>query len=79
MAKWGVPNLTAEFDELQEKYDQLLKDYEELKKNVTCDYYEAYLLEKKKVENLTNKQTKYQSSVKQDTVRNVAGWEYYND
>ena len=72
MAKWGVPNLTAEFVELQEKYDQLLKDYEELKKNVTCDYYEAYLLEKKKNE-------KHQSKVEEAKVRNVAGWEYYGD
>lgn len=67
MAKWGVPAEQAQLDELQEKYDQLLKEHEELKKNVTCDYYEAYLLEKAKREKL-----------EKDYNATVPGYEYYH-
>lgn len=50
MAKWGSMEFVS-----KEEYDKLLKEFEELKKNVNCDYYESYLLEKKKRETLEEK------------------------
>ncbi len=83
MAKWGVPSTEAELAELQEKYDSLLKAHQELQATVNCDYYEAYLREKKRRESLEAdlmiSKEPYQSKVDEKQVRNVAGWEYYGD
>jgi hypothetical protein len=61
---------------LQERYDKLLAEHELLKKEVKCDYYEAYLLEKLRREELERKFR--QSSVKENQVHQIAGWEYYD-
>lgn len=75
MAKWAWPSAMAA---LSDKYNQLLKEHEELKKNISCDYYEAYLLEKKKRENLETKLNQ-RANIKVEDVNMIAGWEYFDD
>jgi effector-binding domain-containing protein len=67
MAKGVVVSIWEEHEVLQKKYDQLLKEHEELKKTVTCDYYESYLLEKAKKEKL-----------EKQINETVPGYEYYS-
>ncbi len=46
MAKW------ATISDYKQLYEKLVKEHEELKKNVRCDYYEAYLKERLRSERL---------------------------
>jgi hypothetical protein len=80
MAKWGIPSPKAELEELQGKYDSLLEDYKALQANVNCDFYEAYLLEKKMRQALEKKvNTKpHKNTITEEDVHQVAGFEYYS-
>ncbi len=80
MAKWSVSSPKAELEELQEKYDSLLEDYKALQANVNCDFYEAYLLEKKKREELQTAMNlkPRRNVVYEEDVHQVAGFEYYS-
>jgi hypothetical protein len=79
MAKW----ILNSFDFVsREKYDALLKQLKELQLTVKCDYYEAYLLEKKRKESLEQELAYLRKDsparVEESEVHNVAGWEYYD-
>jgi hypothetical protein len=84
MAKWSEITgfLDSEFVTRKE-YDRLKKELEDLQATVNCDYYEAYLREKKRREaleaDLMCQKEPYQTKVDEKQVRDVAGWEYYGD
>jgi hypothetical protein len=69
MAKWDLSELCSGPD-YKALYKELLKEHEELKKTVHCDYYEAYLLEKKKRETL---EAKFGKPAQEDSP-----WDYYH-
>lgn len=67
MAKWSeVANLLDDEYVTKKEYNELLKKYQELQATVSCDYYEAYLLEKAKREKLEKQSNE-----------TVPGYEYY--
>jgi hypothetical protein len=61
-------------------YEELLAAYNKLQKEVNCDYYESYLREKARADNLERQlKSRNQTSVNESSVRDIAGWEYYGD
>jgi len=80
MAKWDVPDYRDELDKLRKQYVVLAREHEKLKQVVTCDFYEAYLLEKAKREKLEQQIAAklHDNVVKEEDVHQVAGFEYYN-